>query len=257
MSSEARRPRCRVWLVLVLLPWLALTLSAQSVEDLRVGHWLRIKGALDPNGRFVAEELELREPAEEQGVIGLATDVEPRQSRFRVLGQLVKISDKTEWEGGLDWDSLEGRRLEVEGHYRGPRNLSARELQPRNPGGRDRLEGRIDDLARSSTGLLIKVMRWEVLVPDDVLWDPDGLGLDAPLAPAGPAASRLGVVPDEEDLIPETLTLAPGLTAGVTLAWNDTREREYDLDDDRLGDTTEQQLSANLRVSWEGNETRK
>lgn len=237
-------------LVMALLP---RPFAGESTDDIRdglvVGHWVQLKGALGEEGRFVVVEMELGEPQDDESLLGRVTSVDEARGWLTLLGQPVSVSSRSEWNG-LSFAQLLNLRVKVSGHYRGPRKFSARSLRARAGSGRSRVQGRIDSLERRAGGIELEVMSFKVWLPDvaEVISarPPD----EWPLAPA-----RL-ILPedrqrDEEDDIPGAMQLGENLSLGIQLQFQEDDEREFDLDDDTLGDKRRRALSAKAELVWE------
>jgi hypothetical protein len=69
----------------------ALAQSAGQ-DDLRVGHWAIVKGALDDEGRFVAEAIEIAAAAPEEFVQGAVEAFASNGSWIEILGQRISLT---------------------------------------------------------------------------------------------------------------------------------------------------------------------
>jgi len=235
-------------LPLVLALFASRSLAAQSTGDLRVGHWVEVKGVVE-RGTLIASEVELLPPAGEQALTGTVERM-LAPTRFVVLGQEVHASAKTELRK-VQLGDLTGTRVKVEGHYRGPRNFSAGTIASRGPG-REAIEGRIDQLHRTPEGLELRIMGFRVRVPAAA-----GLELAAPLetielAPleafaTGPEAGTR----DDDDEIYHTLQLAENLYVGGQVEYELDRSDNFDLNDARDADQQTNSVSLRLELVWE------
>lgn len=225
----------------------AAQLPERPGAQLQVGHWLRVKGAFDDAGRFVASAIELRDPAGEESLVGTAGPA-GGAGDFTLLGQPVMTSDRTRWDG-MARDAVVGARVEVEGHWRGPRKFSARRVTGRGPG-RDRLEGRVDALSRDGdAGLRLAIMGLDVRVPGDLPVEHARPVSDYALAPAVIRTAARGGEDDDE--IAGSLALGAGLRFGGQLEWKQQRRDDQDLDDQRRDARREDGASARLQLEWE------
>jgi len=214
-------------LVIACLCFLVIPVAAQaqqlsSLDAIREGHWLEIRGQSLEDGIFEAQRVEII---------------------IIVLGQVVELTDKTTFNK-LDPDKLANTRLKVEGYHRGVERFSAREVAPRGEG-RDRLVGRANLVRRSDEGLEVSIMSFKVRIPSDLqVRHEDSLGDYAvsetrtqPIAPG----SR-----NEDDLFGEGIRLSENLLmAGLVQArWSG--EDEFDLDE--LDPENRQDTAASVRA---------
>ncbi|MHC4845871.1 MAG: alginate export family protein [Planctomycetota bacterium] len=246
--ARGRRPLPAALLVALLVALLAPDGAAEDVTDLRVGHWVRVKGRPDATGDFRGSEVELRAPKDDESLVGTVTEVAGDRSWFRLLGIRVRISGRTEWEN-LSVDGLEGARVTVEGHYRGVGRFSSREVARRDPG-RDRLEGRIDGVRRTRDGVELRIMDTRVFLAADA-----PLKSDMPigyytLAPARPE-QEARQVRDDDDEIPAGLSLTETLSFGGQVEVKSEYEHEFDLDETKDGNERKERLSFRGELVWE------
>lgn len=248
--QAASRWICALVLSVILAPGLLAQDAPRNRPDaLVVGHWAQVKGELGDNGRFVAVELELGEPGDEESLLGLVTKTNPSRGRFEVLGQPVFISSRSEWNG-LTFAELMGSRVKVSGHYRGPLKFSARSLRARSGTGRSRIEGRIDHITRRPGGLELRMLSFTVWLPDEaevISEQPAGSWALAPARVTLPGDAQR----DEEDDIPGAILLGHNLSLGIQLQLQQDDEEEFDLDDSKLGDKSQRGLSAKAELVWE------
>lgn len=240
-----------VRLVLALVVWMccAAAADAQSQDALAVGHWIEARGKLVAERRFEAESLEVLEPADNHVLIGTVERVDAERERFFVLGQEVHVSDKTKWQE-LTLGGLAGKRVKVEGHYRGARNFSARTIAPRGAG-RDRLSGRIDALQRTEAGLELTVIGFTVVLPGTARFENTADFRGLALAPAVEFETASGILDTgDEDIIQGTLRLGTDLWFGGQLEYKGERERNFDLDDTSDADETKQRASFRAQLVW-------
>lgn len=236
-------------LLAVVLFGLSASARAGGPEVLRVGHWAELKGRLDAGGTLVVGEVALGPEQRYEVLVGEVPPGERSWERFRLLGQPVD-GDRLE-RAELPASAPAGLRLKVEGRYRGPRKFSARSVAERGKG-RDLVEGRVDAIERVEGGFRVRVMSVVAFVADDV-----DVELAAPLAelqlvpPRGkPGIPGQGGV-NEDDEIPETLHLAPGLYLGGQVEWQTTSEDEHDLDERDAQDRVDHEAALRLRLRWE------
>lgn len=220
-----------------------------SLTELRVGHFVSLKGELGDNGVFVASAVEVLVPRDEEALIGVPERRLPGGKGFVLMGLPVFVSARTEWSG-VTLDSALGRQLKVEGHYRGPRKFSAREISVRREPGRERLTGRIDALHSKSAGVELLVMGRDVFIPSEVRPEFERPAELIPLAPERGAQGRLADRDDDDDLRSD-LSLAEGLTFGGQLELRSSSERDIDLDDRTAGNERSWSASFRGELIWE------
>jgi len=219
--------RRRLTLILLSLLLLAAPGAAQTVEEVKVGHWIRVKGRLSEDGIFVADEIEVREPSNEESIVATPTNVRDGGQWFDMLGMPCETSARTEWDG-LTPEELGTAQVDVEGHYRGPRRFSVRDVEARNTEGRDRIEARLDKVTRVPGGLEFLVMSFRVFVdPATVVVECDKPIAEMPFAEA--SAASIQERRDDEDEVLSSLALADGLTLGGRGEVKSESKREYDL----------------------------
>src|SRR5262245_33679185 len=138
--------------------------QVSTPEVLRVGQVVEVRGTLDEEGRFVAQKIELQPPTADDVLLGTVPvgDVDPE--RFTLLGQVVETDERTKWED-LVPGSLAGKRVKVEGSWKGPRRFRAESIGPRDAG-RDRIGARIDELRKVADGWEARIMIFPVRIPE-------------------------------------------------------------------------------------------
>lgn len=217
------------------------------LEALSVGHWVTVRGALDAEGLFVAESVELIEPQELEELIGTVPERENGRTKLMLFGQEVHLSAKTDWSG-LEPGPLGGQRVKIEGLLRGPRNFSARKVKRRDPGS-DRVLGRVDWLDQGPEGLQLGVLSVRVRVPAEL-----GLRHERPLEAypitATPARLERALGQDEDDQLGSGFRLAPGLVLSGQLEFKARNEAEYDLDWGADQDRFDLLAASRLRLDW-------
>jgi len=240
-----------------LLPsLLTLLLAAQAAEDtpavLQVGHVVEMRGGLDEQGRFVAEKAELQKPTSDDVLIGTVAEDQKDPDAFLLLGQLVVTDADTKWDG-LVRGSLAGKRVKVEGSWKGPRKFVAKDIITRGPG-RDRIAGRLDEMKKVEGGWEARVMIFTVLLKDAT-----PVEHELPVAEYGLAKEHKVATPteettrfrSEEDVFGEGIRLADGLVMTGQLEAKRTTEDEFDLDESNDRDRVDLLLTARLRTSWD------
>lgn len=259
-APDARPRRAvRILLALALLggaaagqpaqPAAAGAARQQDLRRLQAGHWVRVRGQAGATGEFLGSEVEVREPADEEGLVGTVESVSPDGRSFMLLGQRVTVSARTEWDG-VEPASLAGARVEVEGHWRGPGKLSAREVTRRAPG-RDRVEGRVDAVEPlPGGGVALTLLHLRVVLAPGTPLECDEPIESLPLAPARPR-QEARQVRDDDDRITGTTQLAENLSFGGQLEVEAERRHNLDLDDGKRSDRDDTGTSFRGEFSWE------
>jgi alginate production protein len=217
--------------------------------DLRVGHWIEVKGQLDAGGIFVVDELLLSPPEDYETLLGTVTGIDLANSTLQIHGQPITFSEKTEWLELTPSSELVGKRLRVQGRYRGPAKFSSRDIRARGAG-RDRIAGRVDGLRPLGDGLELDLLRFRVRCGPNTKYEsslPVGAAVLVPRRWTPPQDQ--GRV-DEEDLLRESYELAPGLRFGGQAELESTKEDEYDLEKPEDGDRWDSQGVLRLRLAY-------
>ncbi|MFN9785720.1 MAG: alginate export family protein [Planctomycetia bacterium] len=226
--------------------------SVPGLPDLKVGHWIEAKGALEGD-IFVVSEVEVQEPGDEEELIGVATRVKGLDQRFELLGLRIDVDAQTKWTD-MALDALEGRRVKVEGRWKGGK-LSAKEVSARGEG-RDRIVGRIDAISGSAPRLELSVMDFRLRLADDAKLDKPEALATAKLAPAREVSrpDSIGRI-DADDYIPGSVRLSENLRLGALLDTKWTREVDRDLDADAPDAIDSPRAALRLQLLWMPRET--
>ena len=243
----------RILVGIVVALALALSAWAQSLEELGVGHWVELKGALDAAGRFVVEKAEVLPPEDTEVLIGTASDVDARTGSFHVLGQRVTTSARTQWKD-VDLGSIAGKRVKVQGHYRGPTKFSGRDVSARGAGN-DRIVGRIDQLEARPDGRAGRVMGFEVWIPAGIEFENQASFAGVALAPYVEFETAAERSRDSDDFIPGSYRLADELYFGVLLDSKSEHRDDFDLDSAARGDVDTSRLSVRVQFLWTPTDT--
>ncbi|MEW6071942.1 MAG: alginate export family protein [Planctomycetota bacterium] len=226
---------------------LALGLAPEGPADLRVGHWVEVRGEFDAAGDFVAQKVEVQSPQEYEILVGTVASAGATASGFLLLGQPISVSEKTVWRNVSPAD-VAGARVKVEGRWRGPLKLSAREVA-RRESGRDRLGGRIDEIETASGAVVLRIMQYRVRVALDVELESERPLAELALAPERVRAKSTGTI-DEDDLFGRGFEIVDGVRLSGQLEGLLTREEGYDLDDAADQDRTDTELTGRIRATW-------
>jgi len=201
----------------------------------------------------LAQRVELLPPEDYQVIIGTVLAREVELGQFLLLGQSIHVSGKTEWEG-VKFDRVGGTRVKVEGRWRGPGKMSAREVQARGEG-RERIAGRVDAIRVLSDGRYeARIMRFTVILPADLEVEHEGQ-LDAiALAPPTQITAFEGItsrdIRSEDDLFGEGIPLTDTLRLEGLFEWRTTAEDNYNLDDANGEDRLDNVFGGRTRLIW-------
>lgn len=240
----------RLALALLLTLFCSVTAHAQTVADVRVGHWARAKGSLDSDGRFQVTELEILEPEKHDSIIG-TLEKGPSSNRLLLLGQQIHVSSKTKYRN-VSFSGLVGSRVKVEGRWRGPQKFSARTVSSRNPG-RDRIEGRVDAVDFLHDGTVrLQIMNFDLRVPEDFPLDQDSPVtqfelIDPRVLPKTDERAQR----DDDDDIRGSIRLLDNLTLGGQLEYRYRNEGDHDLDNGDDKDRIDNQVAIRAEVVYQ------
>lgn len=225
------------------------TSTAQSRDALRIGHWVEVKGELVGVSTFRASALEVLPPSDQEALIGNVADASRSDQQFELLGLTVSVSEKTEFKD-VSLRDIKGRRVKVEGHYRGPERFSARQVASRGEG-RDRIVGRIDQLTTRGDLVEARVMSFTIQIPTDTKFENKVAFDSIALAPEVEFESASGIRPDDDDdYIPGSIVLSDTLTLGGLFEYKGLHEDNYDLDDLNHRDQRDHRLTLRAQLFW-------
>ncbi len=227
--------------------------SGQQMDDLAVGQWVELKGALAVDGRFEASSIEVLPPADRHVVVGAVTSVDVAARTFGILGLEASLGEPVRWDEGISFDTLTiGRRVKLEGTYRGVGAFVVREVAPRDAG-RDRIAGRIDQIATRSEGREIEVMGFRVRLAAEVKLENTASFADIPLAAEVRFETAQNTL-ENEDFVPGSIRLADGLTFGASIESKFTGEHDYDLRETRDRDLGKARFTVRPQLLWTPND---
>jgi hypothetical protein len=228
-----------------------------KVEVLRVGHVIEVRGALDEAGRFVAQKIVLEPPSADDALLGTVPEDQTDPLVFTLLGQPVETDEETKWEG-LETGSLAGKRVKVEGSWKGPRRFRADSIERRGAG-RDRIAGRLDELVPVAGGLQGRVMIFTVVIPADTEVEHEKPVAEYALAPARKigvtSAEDYEVERDEDDSFGEGFALSDTLRLLGQFEVRSDYEDNFDLNEDDEEDRLDLEASLRLRLAWNYSES--
>lgn len=219
--------------------------DASGPEVVRVGHWLEVRGQLEGDGLFRCERAEIVDPKRRERLVGTVSEADPAGNRFTLLGQPVAASEQTDW-GQVTQGTVAGRRIKVRGFYLGPKRFSAREIDARDPG-REEIGGRVDSIRRTAIGLEVQIMRFRVLLPEEVkhkkplpeiLLSPQRQGIE-------------GQAESEDDLFGPGVLLARGFRLFGQIEARAAAEENFDLDLEDAEDRLDSAPRIRLRFEWD------
>jgi len=235
-----------------LIPTLVQEPLVSKPDVLRVGHVTEFRGNLDPQGRFVAEKAELQAASSDDVLIGTVPADQTDPAEFTLLGQWVVTDVETQWQG-LARGSLAGQRIKVEGRWKGPRKFVAKDIATRGAG-RDRIGGRVDELSKVEGGWEARVMIFTVLIKDDTPVEHE-LPVEAYELTQARTTGALGEEStrfrSEEDQFGKGILLGRNFLLSGQLEWKRSGEDEFDLDESRQGDRTDNEINARVRLAWD------
>lgn len=235
---------CMVFAVLVQEPAIA------GPDVLRVGHLVEVRGGLDAQGRFLAEQMEIRELGSDDVLIGVVPKDDQDPLAFTILGQQVVADEQTVWQN-IERGSLAGTRVKIEGSWKGPRKFHALTIAPRGPG-RDRVGGRIDALARVEGGWEARIMIFTLFVADGTEVEHEK-PLDQYVLTPESRVTRTDsrrIERDEDDTFGKGIALTDTLRLMGQIETKMTTESNFDIDRGPEEDRTDYDLPVRLRMTW-------
>ncbi len=238
-------------LTLFVLPQDSETIK---LADLRVGHMVEVRGEFDERGRFVAQKLELLPADEDDILIGTVAPEETDPNSFTLLRQRVDTEEETSWNE-IEKGSLAGKRVKIEGTYKGPTRFRAESIEPRGEG-RDRIGARIDALVRVEGGSEAHLMNYIVFLADGIEIEHEQPLASYALAPerilGGPSGDR-ELEREEDDAFGEGFALTETLKLQGQLEWISDFEENFDLTEDTTADEEDRWDNAGalrFRLAW-------
>ena len=250
MNPITGAPQMRIpnLLLLIVITLAGTTVQALAPQDLRVGHWVELRGAYQ-DGTFVAERMDLRDPSrhlELRGVIRLREDGTPTLHGKRLLGpRMAKLRN--------------GKRARVSGLPHGGDGLYVTRVRTWD-GDEARIRGRIDRVNTAPDGSL-----HVTLAGIDALLPPTAQRRQrVPLEEARrtlpvPSHSSDQALYDSDDTFGKGLMIGGSLHAALQqdLTYNGHFNYELDRRDDRDVDADDNRddLNHNLRaqLTWSPN----
>jgi len=245
--------------LLALVAAALLTSPQESGEPFHpeAGKRVEVKGRLDENGVFVAEEATLKEgTSTKHEIVGPISKVDQEKKRFYLLGVKVDLEDDGEVEDeegrGSSFDALgEGDWVRVEGKRRTD-EFEARKVRLLARAGDARAEGLVLEIEAliDSTNGTARMAGFDVLLPRRrEAWEDE-----AARVRVGPrvvrSAGRLGYkAVDEEDYRPMRIQISDDLEAGGRARAEYSIERNFDLDRDRHSSVSEIGFSLDARLA--------
>ena len=216
-----------------------------SLDAIREGHWLEIRGQLQADGIFQARRVEIIHSQRYEEMIGSVTG--STGNTITLLGQEVELTDKTTFDR-LDRGQLDNTRVKVEGYHRGAQRFSAREVAPRGEG-RDRLVGRADLVRKSHGDLLLSTMSFTVRIPENLQVRHE----DTLSAYAVSDSRTQPVAPDsrnEDDLFGEGIRVSENLLLAGLIQARWSGEDEFDLNERDPEDRQDTEASIRARMIY-------
>ena len=164
--SVMRVAATRVTVLLSLLvvlggtPILGEIRDRDFLNDLRVGHWVEVRGEVDDDGTFLAERIEGLSARTTSALWGVAKI--DTSGALEVLGRRLVVDDQTTWRGG-DATSAHGRRVRVRGQLDARGRFVAERIDIRDPGV-ERISGRVDRVRQNGDHLELRLVGFDVAV---------------------------------------------------------------------------------------------
>lgn len=216
--------------------------SPSTPYSILEGHWVELRGVLEADRRFVVSKAELVDPQRYETLVGHTV----RQSRqvFGLLGESFSYSKKTDWEG-VGPSTLDGARVKVEGYYRGPGRLSAREVSARGPG-RERIVGRVDAVARTGAGVELSVMSFRAQLSSALEVEHERELSELERGPVRASSEER----DEDDQFGDGFRLSDNLRFAAQLEYRGGHERDFDLDLEDRENRLQHRGSVRARLDW-------
>lgn len=239
-----------------------------ATDQLQVGQWLEVHGALAADGSFVGESAELQQPQAKDLLIGTVpvTELDPR--RFTLLGCPVITNEKTRWRG-LAPTAIGGARVKVEGLSDASGALFASSVTARGAG-RDRVGSRVNELRPAANRSVDAVPKADAAVPDQPGPFARMICLDVQLpaemehnealtaiANAPPRAlDQFGFTRGSEDVFGKGIALGSSARLSSMLELSGSTEQDFDLDPTNNADRLLLRPSARVRIDWSPPESR-
>lgn len=228
--------------------------TQETPDALLVGHWVQVRGRRDTQGNFVASRAEVLEPDRYEVIIAIAEAVGREKDQFVILGQPVDVDPEVEIEGFAvgRWG---GKRVKLQGRWRDQWRFSARKIRLRGGSGRDRIEGRVDAIKKTSGGYLIRIMAFEIFLADDLEIEHEKPLASIPLSPRrgallDTAATRTRRNDDLDDEFGGGIRLGENLEFFGQLSAASVYEGNYNIDDTDDEDELGLGSRARLRLHW-------
>lgn len=239
-----------------------------AADQLQIGHWLEVRGALASDGSFVGEKAELWQPQAQDLLIGTVPASEQDPRRFTLLGCQVITDGRTKW-AGLAPAAIGGARVKVEGLSDEDGVLVASTVSARGAG-RDRVGSRVNGLrpgGSSSAGAVLKpneaapdrsgpvarMVCLDVRLPAEI---EHSEALTAIASTPARGVDRLGLPRNDEDVFGAGVALGKSARLSGQLELTGSSERDFDLD--ATDDANRQLLesSARARIEWTPTDSR-
>ncbi len=233
---------------------LLTTPTQETTEALKVGHWMQVRGRFDDEGRLVASRAIIAKPERYETIIGTLDKDERSREGFRLHGQPVII------DADVDYDDIRpgkwgGKRIKLQGRWRNQNKFSARKIQLRSGSGRDRLEGRIDEIEPAEGGYVARIMVYEIFLPVDLKIEHEGVFAKIPLSPErGAMTNEATTGRERNDDLDDSFGGGTLLTEDIGLfgqaVVGSAYEENYNLDDADDEDELKFATRLRMRLHW-------
>lgn len=230
---------------LMLLPAPAL---AATVTELQTGHFVQLRGDAGADNLFVAGKITLKQPEDEETLIG--TIVADERGRLRLLGYPLALSSDLKLRG-LARSKLAGRRAKAEGRLHADGTFEVATLSQRGAG-RDRLEGTITHVATVGDWLELKLLDHTILLPLGmtlVIDENAELADVRRIAPSDQFFAR--GQPDEDDRFGNGLEISNSLRLTARVQVESEHANNLNFDDSNAEDRDDVGSSLRARMEWQ------
>lgn len=225
-------------------------------SEIRVGHWVEVRGRWVESTRFEASRLDLIEPRSAPRLWGVAEQGEV-PGTLAVLGQTLVFDEGSKMSQPMA--ELVGRRVRVQGSFGAQRQFHVRSIAARSPG-RDRILGRVGSVrSRDANGLRLTIQGFEVHVAPNAEMRSEGPSFDLARTAPTQLASSYSWIEDIDDLLGDGFQLHRDVSLRLRQDLSTTSRRNFELDDpddrdvDLDDDLDDSAHSLRLQLTWTPN----
>ncbi len=204
------------------------------LSNLRVGHWVEVRGELTRPDLFLADRVAIIKPKPESRLWGIAAPGELADSMM-VLGRKVQIDDRTQW---LDREketrdhtagSARDHRVRVSGHLGVRGRFLAETIEIRDPG-TSRILGRVDAISTRNGATQLKILGFDVQVPSTVKQRASAALEDFDRTSPTPLRSPSSKTVDADDLLGDGYSLSRSATLRLRQDISINSQRNFEID---------------------------